>query len=81
MQIVLRLLKGYGAEYYPVVYYPENSIQKKIGFYVAQVYIPKAFPFYLFEGYGTFDSDRLDDFAKSKNITNWALNPEPHMFS
>lgn len=81
LQIVLRLLKGYGAEYYPVVYYPENRIQKKIGFYVAQVYIPKAFPFYLFEGYGTFDSDRLDDFAKSKNITNWALNPEPHMFS
>lgn len=76
----LEVLKGYGEAYYPVVYYPKNPIQKVIGFYVAQVFIPKAFPLYLFEGYGTFESDRLQEFAQSKNRAVWQLNPHPHMF-
>lgn len=81
IDICLEVLKKYGEEYHPVVYYPKNKIQETLGFYVAQVFIPKAFPFYLFEGYGTFDSDRLQDFAKGKGVEDWTLNPEPHMFS
>jgi thiazole/oxazole-forming peptide maturase SagD family component len=77
----LRVLCEKGEAYFPVVYYPKNSIQEKVGFYIAQVFIPKAFPLYLFEGYGTFDSDRLKEFATSKNIKDWKLNPLPHMFS
>ena len=81
LEICLNVLKSKGESYYPVVYYPENEVQQKIGFYVAQVYIPKAFPFYLVEKYGTFDSDRLQEFAESKKVFNWELNPQPHMFS
>jgi thiazole/oxazole-forming peptide maturase SagD family component len=81
IDICLDVLQKYGEEYYPVVYYPKNKIQETLGFYVAQVFIPKAFPFYLFEGYGTFDSDRLQDFAQGKGVKDWTLNPEPHMFS
>lgn len=77
----LEILKNLGGDYYPLAYFPKNEIQEKLGFYVAQVYIPKAFPFYLFEAYGTFDSDRLKEFALTKNIQNWCLNPSPHMFS
>src|ERR1035437_2073678 len=76
----LEVLEGYGEADYPVVYYPEKPIQKAIGFYVAQIFIPKAFPLYLFEGYGTFESDRLQEFAQSKNRAEWKLNPHPHMF-
>ncbi len=81
LEACLGVLKNFGSDYYPVVYFPENKLQKKLGFYIAQVYIPKAFPLYLFEAYGTFDSDRLTDFAKSKNKLDWKLNPHPHMFS
>lgn len=77
----LKVLKNLGESYYPIVYYPENKIQKEIGFFIAQVYIPKAFPFYLFECYGTFDSDRLQEFALSRGVSDWRLNPSPHMFS
>jgi ribosomal protein S12 methylthiotransferase accessory factor len=79
--VCLGVLKELGEGYYPVVYYPKNKIQENIGFYVAQVYIPKAFIFYLNECYGTFDSDRLQEFALSKDISRWELNPFPHMFS
>jgi hypothetical protein len=81
LKICLEIMKGYGEDYYPVVYYPKNNLQKKLGFYVAQVYIPKAFPFYLYEGYGAFTSDRLKDFALSKNVVEWKINTLPHMFS
>ena len=74
------ILEVKGKDYYPVVYYPKNNIQEKLGFYVVQVYIPKAFPLYITESYGTFDSDRLDEFARSKNKYDWKLNQEPHMF-
>ena len=67
--------------YHPVVYFPENKIQKQLGFYIAQVFIPKAFPLYLVEKHGTFDSDRLEEFALSKNNKEWKLNTLPHMFS
>lgn len=80
LQECLTVLQTYGEECYPVVYYPKHKVQDALGFYVAQVYIPKAFPFYLRECYGTFDSDRLSDFAKSKNIKDWKLNEKPHMF-
>ncbi len=77
----LKVLKLQGEEYYPSVYYPKNNIQKEIGFYVAQVYIPKAFPFYLVENYATFDSDRLDDFFELKHGNrNTEVNTVPHMF-
>jgi ribosomal protein S12 methylthiotransferase accessory factor len=74
-------LKGLGSDYCPVVYFPKNSIQQELGFYIAQVFVPKAFPLYLVEYLGTFDSDRLDEFARSKRISGWTLNPLPHMFS
>ena len=77
----LRILKDLGKDYYPTVYYPKNKIQDEIGFYIAQVYIPKAFPLYLVERYGTFESDRLQEFALSKGVSDWQLNPLPHMFS
>lgn len=70
-----------GEEYAPVVYYPKNPLQDELGFYVAQVHIPKAFPLYLREYMGTFDSDRLHEFATSKGVSKWKLNPLPHMFS
>jgi hypothetical protein len=77
----LEILMDLGNDFHPIVYFPKNIVQKKLGFYIAQVYIPKAFPFYLFEGHGTFDSDRLQEFALSKNVQEWHLNPAPHMFS
>lgn len=81
LKVVLNTLENQGEDYYPVVYYPKNKLQEALGFYIAQVYIPKAFPLYLRECYGTFDSDRLEEFAASKNIKNWELNEEPHMFN
>jgi ribosomal protein S12 methylthiotransferase accessory factor len=77
---LLALAKG-GPEYDPVVYFPSNKIQRKVGFYIAQIFIPKAFPLYLFEGYGTFDSDRLKEFAFSKGVREFSVNEDPHMFS
>ncbi|MBP6889313.1 MAG: YcaO-like family protein [Candidatus Moranbacteria bacterium] len=81
LKTCLKVLKKLGSDYYPVVYYPKNSIQETLGFFVAQVYIPKAFPLYLFEGYGTFKSERLQEFAESRNVSDWKLNPLPHGFS
>ena len=81
LRACLEALKKIGDDYCPIVYYPKNSIQEELGFYVAQVYIPKAFPLYLREYLGTFDSDRLQEFASSKGISEWTLNPFPHMFS
>lgn len=77
----IEVLKGRGYDYYPAVYFPKHGIQRELGFYVAQVFIPKAFPLYLVEYMGTFDSDRLDEFAQSKGVSEWKLNPYPHMFS
>lgn len=77
----LKVLKNQGKGYMPVVYYPKNKVQKKLCFYVAQVYIPKAFPLYLLESYGTFNSERLREFALSKNRVDWTLNQQPHLFS
>ena len=81
INICIEILKRYGEDYHPVVYYPKHKVQEKLGFYVAQVFIPKAFPFYLFEGYGSFGSDRLQEFVESKGRKEWTLNTEPHMFS
>lgn len=77
----LSVLKARGEGYYPTVYYPQNNIQSDLGFYVAQVFIPKAFPLFLTEYCGTFKSERLHDFAKAKGLPSWELNPQPHMFS
>lgn len=81
LQACLGVLKKLGSDYYPIVYRPKNVIQEELGFFVAQAYIPKAFPLYLQEYCGTFDSDRLQEFALSKNVSDWHLNPSPHMFS
>lgn len=81
LQACLDVLKEMGEDYYPVVYCPTNKIQEETGFYLAQIYIPKAFPLYLSEYQGTFDSDRLRDFALSRGNKNFKLNPLPHMFS
>lgn len=77
----LERLKKQGQDYYPIVYFPEHPIQETLGFFVAQVYIPGAFPLYLNERYGTFESDRLHAFALAKGKRDWKLNPLPHMFS
>lgn len=81
LQACLEILKEMGEEYYPVAYHPVNRVQKEVGFYITQIYIPKAFPLYLLEYQGTFDSDRLKDFVNSKNKKDFKLNPLPHMFS
>jgi ribosomal protein S12 methylthiotransferase accessory factor len=81
LKACLDVLKKRGPDYYPIAYFPKHPIQAKLGFYVAQVYVPKAFPLYLLECQGTFDSDRLEEFAASKGISKWELNPLPHMFS
>lgn len=74
-------LKQFGEAYYPIAYFPTHPILHDLDYIVAQVFIPKAFPFYLFEGYGTFLSDRLNEFATTKGNISWSLNPFPHMFS
>ncbi len=81
LRVCLDVLKQKGQGYYPVVYRPKNTLQEKIGFFVVQVYIPKAFPLYLVEYLGTFDSKRLQEFAESKGRAEWQLNPCPHAFS
>lgn len=77
----LGILKSLGNEYCPVVYFPRHRIQQDLGFYVAQVFIPKAFPLYLTEYLGTFESDRLEEFTRSRGVSRWKLNQYPHMFS
>lgn len=74
----LQILERTGEEYFPIVYYPKNKIQEKLGFYIAQVYIPKAFPLFFKEKYAPFHSERLADFAASKNIESFDLNFYPH---
>ncbi len=80
LKACLSVLRKRGPDYYPIAYFPKHPIQAKLGFYIAQVYVPKAFPLYLLECQGTFDSDRLEEFAASKGVTEWKLNPLPHMF-
>lgn len=77
----LEILKDYGHDYYPIAYFPKHRIQRDLGFHVAQVFIPKAFPLYLTEYLATFDSDRLEEFARARGVSRWNLNPYPHMFS
>lgn len=74
-------LEAMGDGYGPIAYHPENPLQEQLGFFIAQVFIPKAFPLYLLEYCGTFESDRLADFAHAKGVDAWTLNPLPHMFS
>ena len=78
LEACLTKIASIGDGYSPIVYYPENKLQQKLGFYIAQVFIPKAFPFYLSEKYGMFDSERLKDFTKFKEVR---VNKDPHMFS
>lgn len=80
LKACIRVLGALGEDYHPIAYYPKNGIQEELGFFVAQVYIPKAFPLYLFEGYGTFESERLREFAALKGYDDWRLNPLPHGF-
>lgn len=81
LRACLTTLKKQGRGYYPVVYRPKNELQNALGFFVVQVFIPKAFPLYLVEHLGTFESVRLQEFAESKGMTEWRLNPLPHMFT
>lgn len=80
LQACLGTLEKQGSGYYPVVYFPKNKLQNKIGFSVVQVFIPKAFPLYWIEYMGTFESDRLHEFANTKQAIEWKINPFPHMF-
>lgn len=80
LQKTIEVLEKEGKDYYPIVYFPRNPLLKKIGYCVAQVFIPKAFPLFMVERYGTFDSERLDEFAKKIGKQQWTLNEEPHMF-
>lgn len=81
LQTCVSVLEKLGTDYYPTVYHPLNKVQNDLQFFVAQVFIPKAFPLYLIEYYGTFQSKRLEDFALSKGLKHWELNKDPHMFS
>ncbi len=75
-------LGALGDGYRPVLYEPKHPLTKKVGMYVAQLYIPKAFPLYLMEKYGTFQSQRLEEFWQNSQRTGvFTLNTEPHMFS
>ena len=69
-----------GSEYTPFIYFPKNKAMDKLGFRVAQSFIPFCFPLFLLEKYGTFDSDRLKQFAKYKGVDDFKLNPYPHPF-
>jgi thiazole/oxazole-forming peptide maturase SagD family component len=69
-----------GSEYTPLIYFPKNKAMGKLGFHVAQSFIPFCFPLFLLEKYGTFDSDRLKQFARYKGVENFKLNPYPHPF-
>ena len=80
LRTCIEVLKSFGRDYYPVVYYPKNPIQKKLGFHVAQVFIPKAYPLFLQEIFKSEDSDRLYEFAKQKNYKNFVINKDPHPF-
>jgi ribosomal protein S12 methylthiotransferase accessory factor len=75
------LLSSLGTEFEPIVYSPQNTILEDLGFFVSQVYVPMAFPFYLLERRGTFESNRLRQFARSKGIEAWEINTDPHPFS
>jgi len=81
LRACLVILKKQGKGYYPIVYRPKNDLQNALGFFVVQVFISKAFPLYLVEHLGTFESVRLQEFAESKGVTEWQLNPLPHMFT
>ncbi len=79
---VIKILQEFGHGYEPIVYEPIHPLTKEVGMYVVQTYIPKAFPLYLHEKYGTFASPRLGDFHfTKKGVRNFTLNTEPHMFS
>lgn len=80
LEILLNVLQEMGKDYHPILYKPTNRVQKDLGCYIVQVFIPKAFPLYLVEKYGTFDSDRLSEFALYKNKKDWTLTKIPHMF-
>lgn len=69
-----------GNEYTPLIYFPKNKVMNKLGFCVSQSFIPFCFPLFLTEKYGTFDSDRLKQFAKYKGVSDFKLNPYPHPF-
>lgn len=77
----LSLLKKMGPDYFPVAYFPKNKLQKKLNYYISQVFIPKAFPLYLVEYMGTFESDRLKEFAAYKQRSSWKMTETPHMFT
>lgn len=74
-------LRSFGPEYSPVGYFPIHPSLARVGYHVAQVYIPAAFPLYLEEQYGTFKSTRLNEFIMKIGKSSWELNPLPHPFS
>lgn len=81
LRVCCDILAKLGPDFEPIVYFPKHPVQEEIGFHIAQVFIPKAFPLYLTERYGTFDSDRLTEYARARGLTkDWRLNPKPHMF-
>ncbi|MBP6888648.1 MAG: YcaO-like family protein [Candidatus Pacebacteria bacterium] len=81
IQRCIEALSFFGDGYLPVVYFPEHPIQKVLNFFIVQVFVERAFPLYLTEYYGTFASERLQEFAQYKNVSSWELNKHPHMFT
>lgn len=63
LQICLNILSARGVDYHPIVYFPKNSIQNELNFFIAQVYIEKAFPYYLDPTFATTKSERLREVA------------------
>lgn len=74
-------LRSYGPQYSPVGYFPIHPSLVRVGYHVAQVFVPAAFPLYLEEQYGTFKSTRLNEFMTKIGKSTWELNPFPHPFS
>lgn len=77
----LQLLKKFGPDYYPIMYTFENSVVASLGGTVTKIVIPRLFPFYLTEKYGTFKSKRLEDFCSYKHKTSFIINELPHVFT
>ncbi len=80
LSFLKNIFRDLGDEYVPLIYIPQNKILDKVGFHVVQSFVPFCFPLYIVEKYGTFDSDRLIQFAKYKGLKDFKLNPYPHPF-
>lgn len=81
LKLVTDKLVALGKGYMPWVYYPKHEALHQVGFCVAQVFVVQLFPMYLVEYLGTFESERLKEFASYKKTTFTTANTTPHPMS